>query len=369
MTTDWLTSRRFRQWLCGFVALALSSTGVTAAGATAQQAESVPAAAACAESIAITRGGRYSGCWTSSEETPAISILTREPVTIVDSTVSGRGDLIRLAPGARVTVEQVTATGGAGRFLAAQNVSALSIRNSTIRRTAGIYVLGAVPEAMISITRNRLRNLQSPDAARSFVQFDKVTTARIDVSWNEVINAYGRSAVDGDLISLYRTAFARIHDNYLQGAYPRDPASPFSGSGIMIEEAGSHDNVVSSNQVVETTNVGIGIAAGYNNTIRDNRLVFDGRLWDGTRLAGANVGFYVWNSSNDPEWGNNDAYRNTVGWMNAWGTRNDWWLPHCSRNCGNTRLRGALDRTRELSEHRLWRAKLAKHGIRIGRTT
>jgi hypothetical protein len=68
-----------------------------------------------------------------------------------------------------------------------------------------------------------------------------------------------------------------------------------------------------------------------------------------------------------PEWADNDAFRNTVGWVARHG-RNDWWLPDCTGNCTNRRLRGALNRDRELVEFGVWTRKLAASHVNIGRT-
>ena len=131
-------------------------------------------------------------------------------------------------------------------------------------------------------------------------------------------------------------------------------------------DSGAHDNEVWNNQIVETTNTGIGIASGWNNKVHDNRLVFDGKLDDGTTLAAANVGVYVWNYDSNPNWANNSAWGNVVSWINAAGSRNDWWLPNCSGNCADTSLGGTLDHSRELAEYQSWLGKLAANAITVG---
>jgi parallel beta-helix repeat protein len=302
----------------------------------------------------------------STDDTPAIVVSTRDPVLITRSTVVGPDVLVRAGQGARVTIDQVTGSGGTGRFFYAHGIRSLVIRNSTIVRTTGIRLDSAEEAARIVVERNRARNIQPADYNTVFFQAADVQSASIEVAWNEVINAFGRSGVE-DIVSIYRSANAWIHDNYLQGAYPRDAASGYSGSGIMIEGADAHHNVVSNNQVVETTNAGIGIAGGHHNTVRGNRLVFDGRLWDGTRLAAANVGVYVWNLGDHPEWLENNAYGNAVGWVGR-QRRNDWWLPNCTGMCRNTRLTGALNRDRELAEFTLWKRKLNAKRIVVGRS-
>ena len=319
--------------------------------------------------IVITAGGTYTGHWTSTGSTPPVRVRTTEPVTIRNSIVVNRENATLIqaeARGSNVTIEDVFANGGAGRFFSGEDVKVLVVRRSDIIRTGGIYVLKTQPGGTISVTRNRQRDVQGSSGLRQFLQLDQVTTATIDVSWNEIVNVYGRSRVE-DNISLYRTAFARVHDNFIQGGYPNNTLDGYSGSGIMIDSLGSHDNEIYSNQIVDTTNAGIGIAGGYNNKVYDNRLIFDGRLATGERLAAANVGVFVWDASRDPSWSNNQAYRNYVGWVNARGNRNDWWLPHCSGNCGNVRHAGAIRNLNEFAEWVRWLRKLQASKIKVGR--
>ena len=289
-------------------------------------------------------------------------------MTIKDSLIENLsgGPLIQsdLGLATNVVLERVTGRGGSGRFYNSENIKSLTIRNCTLDKTGGIYVLKAQPGATILITRNKARNIQYGGSLRQFVQFNQVTTAAIDVSWNEVINVFGQSRVE-DNVSVFESAFAKIHDNYIQGGLPDHCGRGFSGSGIMLD-SGAHDNEVWNNQIVETTNTGIGIASGWDNKVHDNRLVFDGKLDDGTTLAAANVGVYVWNYDSNPNWANNSAWGNVVGWINAAGSRNDWWLPNCSGNCANTSLGGTLDHSRELAEYQSWLGKLAANAITVG---
>ena len=318
--------------------------------------------------ITITTGGTYIGHWVSAGSTPAVRIRTTEPVTIKNSFVTNVGDgtLIESEIGlaSNVTIEGVHAKGGSGRFFVGEGIKSLVVRNSEILRTGGIYVLKTQPGGVISVTRNKQRDVQGAAGLRQFLQLNEVTTATIDVSWNEIVNTFGRSRVE-DNISIYKSAFAKVHDNYIQGAYPSGADERFAGSGIMIE-GGSHNNEIYSNQIVDTTNAGIGIFAGYNNRVHSNRLVFDGRLWTGEKLAGANVGIFVWNATRDPSWANNQAYGNYVGWVNAKGSRNDWWLPHCSGSCGNVQFSGAISRASEFTEYVGWLRKLSARRITIG---
>jgi len=76
--------------------------------------------------------------------------------------------------------------------------------------------------------------------------------------------------------------------------------------------------------VVSTTNYGIGISSGHNNVAYNNTVISSGLLPNGQKIASQNVGIYVWNQG-DPNWGNNQEYGNTVGWMGPSGSRNDTW--------------------------------------------
>jgi parallel beta-helix repeat protein len=317
--------------------------------------------------ITITSGGTYSGQWISTNATPAVQINTTAPVTIAYSDVQNLsgGDLIDATNGANVTIIHTTFEGGNGRAFYAYKLKSLTIQNCTITDTSGIRLDGAADSATVEISQNKVRNIQSASYNTVFAQLANVTTAQIDISWNEVINTYGQSGVE-DNISIYASAFAQVHDNYIQGAYPSSPSAPFTGSGIMIDYVGAHDNNVYSNQIVDTTNAGIGIAGGWNNKVHDNRMVSDGKLDDGTPLAAANVGLYVWNMYSDPNWGNNDAYGNTVGWLNASGNWAGWWLPDCSGTCSNTSYPGTVNHAAEQAEYQIWLAKLLANGITPG---
>ncbi len=323
--------------------------------------------------IVITQGGTYSGSWEStSSSTPAVQILTTEPVTIVSSTVRNLagGRLIEIPNGAQanVTIDRVFAFGGSGRFVYAEGFKSITVSNCTIDQTAGIDLRSPVASSSVSVTRNRMRNVQQPSEGelRQFLQLNRVTTASVDISWNEVVNTFGQSRVE-DNISVYMSSNARIHDNFIHGGYPAGVSSSYRGSGIAIGDGGGNYNQVYDNQVVATTNVGIGIAGGHDNFITNNRVVSDGRLDNGTMLSAANVGISVWNWSNDPTWGNNHATGNTVGWINQAGSRNDLWFAHAPNETSkNTRARHRISRSVEVAEYERWLVKLVAAGFRVG---
>lgn len=121
-----------------------------------------------------------------------------------------------------------------------------------------------------------------------------------------MINEPNNSFVE-DNISTYRSSGTastpvRIHNNFIMGGYPINPATDgYSGGGIMAGD-GDHDDgkvpppayiYVYDNQVINTTNYGIAIAGGHNHKVLRNRVVNAGKLSDGTVVKASNVGVYV----------------------------------------------------------------------------
>jgi hypothetical protein len=302
-----------------------------------------------------------------------VKIQTAEPVVIENATVenSGSANLIDAAyPGAQVTVRKTTltgASGGTGKAVYGYGFKAIRIEQSTITRTWGIRLDAIQSGGSVFVTRNRARDIvrNSADLSHFYQAANWSTTPSVhEVSWNEIIGEFGQTGVE-DVINIYNAGFAKIHDNYIEGAYPASPTSGFSGSGIMLD-SGAYDNEVWNNIIVETTNAGIGIASGRNNKVHHNRIVFDGRLDDGTALTAANVGLYVWNYDGYSGWTGNDAWANEIGWRKADGSRNDWWLPNCSGTCSNNALTNPVDQSSERAEYDSWVAKLGANGISIG---
>lgn len=347
----------------------------TGAGGTTRAATTVtvtPVTIIYQPPIVISSGGTYSGNWEGTGSGPAVKIATSQPVIIQNSMIknSGGSHLIDANyPGVNLTVLRSTlegATGGTGMAVYGYGFKSIRIENCTINHTWGIRLDNIQSGGTIVVTKNKGSNI-SRDVSNLSHFFQAATNhqpATIEVSWNEVIGAFQRTGVE-DIINIYDAGFAKIHDNYLQGAYPQNAGDGFSGSGIMLDSS-AHDNEVYNNQVVDTTNAGIGIASGWNNKVHDNRMVFDGKLDDGTVLAASNIGLFVWNYDNNPYWANNDAWNNVVGWIRYDGQRNDSWLPNCSGNCSNSGLPNPITHSTELAEYQSWLNKLAANGVVIG---
>ena len=320
--------------------------------------------------ITITVGGTYSGDWVSTDSAPAVLIATPEPVTIVNSTVMNLagGPLIdspHSVP-SNVTLSHVSAYGGNGRFYEAENFKSITIRNCSIDKTSGIQLSSPVAGASVLIARNAHRNIQhGPDGyPGNFVQLVSVQNARVEISWNEIINQYDKSDPE-DLISVYQSAHLRLHDNYFQHqSTPGNAYNTSSQNGITIEPGSgsppTFDNEVWNNQLVD--GMAIGIFGGYDNYVHDNRVVQDGKLPDGTQMGNGYRGMWI-----GPDGSNNRAERNVVGYVNRDRKRKDYAFPGAPTDYSlNKSIRGKITRTTEQAERKAWLAKLAAKRLRVG---
>ena len=357
--------------------------------------------------ITITKGGTYTGNWQSTNpNTPAVSIQTTQPVTIINSNIQSRGTLIDSEIShANVTIKNTK--GWAlnpnvvgvypGRFLYAVKFDNLDVENNTMVGTSGIemgYYQGDGTSAKtVKVLRNNALNIDgrysdgnggfmtgpNDNEYVQFAQFNQCfNMTGVEIAWNQVINQPGQSRPE-DNISVFESSGTAnspilIHDNYIQGAYPAAPATDtsYSGGGIMLSDGttGSASTATGNvsaynNIIISTTNYAIAISSGHNNTIYNNTIVSSGLLPNGQKIASENVGIYIWNNINDPNWANNYEYGNTIGWMGPSG-RNDKWIPN-SVNAGNdTALSGSITLTVEQSYYNVWATKVRNAGYTIG---
>jgi hypothetical protein len=354
--------------------------------------------------IVITAGGTYTGNWRSlSPNTPAVSIQTSQPVTITGSNIESMSMLIDAGNGgANLTVLNThgwalnpnVSGQSPGRFIDAENFSNLDIEHNTLVGTAGIemgYWQGG--SGTVKILYNNALNIdgrwsdgnggyQTSPNANDYVQFAQfnhcINIPGVEIAWNQVVNQPGQSRVE-DNISVFQTSGTTsspilIHDNYIDGAYPADPANDnsYTGGGIMLSDgtvnssATDTGNVQAYNNIVlDTTNYGIAISSGHNDVIRNNIVVSSGLLPTGQKVASQNVGIYVWNEGNDPNFGNDQEYGNTLGWMGS-GGRNDTWTPNASGQTGDTSLPGTITIQQVQAYDAVWQQRVDAAGIMVG---
>jgi hypothetical protein len=318
-----------------------------------------PAGIACSGPVTtdqkrITAGGTYRVNIDYSGGDAAVKVVTSAPVTITGCVkskarvIDDPGDGIR----ANVTVDGLrgewTGTSGQARFLNSAVPAAITVRRSQLIRTSGIFIYGDLtPGIKVDVLDNRAENIfRYSGGFVQFFQMNGVIRGDVEVARNSVRNERGKSNVE-DIVSIYQSSGTQgnpihIHHNDFRGAYSYPPGGGnYTGGGIMAGDSPKGyaervtDVLVERNKVVGTTNFGIALAAGGGRVvIRDNCVL---KVAGGDRASG-DVGIYSWNYHGDPDFVGATVTGNRVGWVQADGTREDWWLPHVGQNSGNVHL-------------------------------
>lgn len=365
----------------------------------------------------ITKGGTYSGNYQSlSASTPVITIATSEPVVIENAILRGKSHLIVVKDGvkANVTIRNVQGYGMnpdvdgkyPGRFLFANSFAKVDIQHNYMESTSGIYLFGAADGASVKVMYNEAKNIDGrmsagpgkwrqpgTDSTKSDTSFYRVQFFQInqcvldggaEIAWNKVVNEAGKSRVE-DNISIHRTKGTssnpiRIHDNYIDGAYPLNwQTGKFSGGGIIVDGGWSDSRgeagyvKIYNNTVISTSNYGIAIAAGHDSQIYNNRVVSTGKV-DGTGVRSGNVGIYIRNhayrNGKEPagHFYNNYAYDNVVGWLKADGTHNEYYMPDDDgdKSVNNQKLSGSITEATEQAEYTRWLSKVDAANVMVG---
>ena len=269
------------------VAIGVVLFGASAGTATSSASFTVSGAALSPSGpITITTGGTYSGSWTSTGSTPSVRISTTQPVTITNSSIQNLsgGELVHADAGANVTITHSTFQGGNGRAFYALRDQGADDRQLHDPEDHRHPVRRRGAAATITVTRNRVRNIQSGPIRPSSCS-SPTSRPRRRTSPGTRSSTPSASRASRTTSTCTRPPTRRFTTTTSRARIRRLPAAASPGSGIMIDYLGSHDNEVYANQVVDTTNAGIGIAGGWNNKVHDNRMIFDGKLDDGTPLA------------------------------------------------------------------------------------
>jgi hypothetical protein len=380
--------------------------------------------------VTITAGGTYTGNWESQDPSvPAVTIATAQPVVLQDCNFRGRGTLVSgTVAHVKVTIHDCFGYGlnpnvagrSAGRFADIENFDNVDVENNSLEGTGGIllsdYAGDHTTADTVKVLRNRAHNIdgRKSDGAGGYLDFNTETVAGVtqdgfktrqfvqvakvldvpamEIAWNEVTNDPGVSRVE-DNINVYESrgtpiSHLQIHDNYIRGAYTVRPGQAsygdaagnydwsYSGGGILLGDGDPADPALVpgyadafNNQVIGTTNYGVAIAGGHDQSISGNRVVSGGFLADGTWVADQNVGAYIWDSYGlgGGVFYNNTGSGNQSGWVNQpTGGRNDWWVPGASAWLGNVHWPGAVTAATENAEYAYWLTKLSTNGVTVG---
>ena len=360
------------------------------------------------EPLVITKGGTYTGNWESRDsEVPAVEIKTSEPVVILNANIRSAGYLIK-SWGYSVDVT-VRHTNGYGltptawreykkprNFLTADVFKNVVVENCYLEHTAGI-VIGVKYEGngtqaqTVKIRYNKVKNIDGRiHGGQELVNFVGMNfrgqVRHAEIAWNQVINEPNNSLVE-DNINLSNSRGTadspiRIHNNYIQGAYPY-PASAahYSGGGIIADSwyeegmgeaasvATAHVKVY-DNQTVNLGNYNYAIAGGNNIEVYNNRAVNSARLAGGGAMSTHNIGLYGYDYYSSRATFNNRVYNNVINVMSACAQErnNRGHFPDGTVEAfGNSYLpQGRVTRQQEQQEYGRWQAKLQKAGILLG---
>lgn len=329
-----------------------------------------------ASPLTITRGGVYSGDWTD------VSVQTTEPVVLEKGTLTGTANVTAVCD---LIVRNLRVTGPdtweSPRWLVVNNGwKRLEVSNCTIMNTRGIELWpNTQPSPVTLITRNYHRNIKGNGITPvgNFVQLRQIwgspkwgppvnpNPGLIEISWNEIVNEYQKSNPE-DVISIYKTAKTRVHDNLING---QSKPSQFTGSSqntITIDPADEpnllFDNQIIANFVIDAYS--IGMFGGNNNLFKENYVVSDGYLGDsGVKMIYGYSGMFI--SSNGT---GNQAVDNHVGYINGTmhGSQRVDYQEDGGTWMGNTHLPAPITRQTELDHIAMWRKRVSDAGITIG---
>ncbi|WP_208309448.1 hypothetical protein [Hymenobacter defluvii] len=366
------------------------------------RAQTVPAVT-YTEPIVITRGGTYTGNYRSLDsKVPCVIVSTSEPVTLIDCTLVGAGDLIKTGGGVNLTVRNCRGYGltptvdnrTRGRFLDAYQAKQLIVEHNYMEHTAGMVVNrwsgNGSAQQTLTVRYNQGLNCDGRyrnggKETRSFVQLNTVQQlAGIDISYNEFRNEPNESAVE-DNINFYNSSGTaqspiKVHDNYVEGAYPYPATEPsFHGTGLTTDGDGSTPTTTAAyieayqNQFVSTCNAAMNIAAGHHIRFYNNRMVTDGLLPDGTKLKATYAATAVFNyyQKDAATFNNNTISNNTIGYV-KWGynspyrDRQDLSTGSCATCTGTTHLPNPITPAMEQDEWSLWQQKLQQQQVSVG---
>ena len=357
----------------------------------------------------ITKGGVYTGNYRSihipSDPIPkdentvvsmaAVFVDTDEPVYFIGARFKSMGSCISAYKG-NITIincefeneNPLDSRFGIGRACNLQGVKNLRIENNYFNHTGGVYVLGyngnQTPEETIKIRYNKYKNIDGrmsngPDGTLGpgtgyvqAVQFDKVFHLKhAEVAWNEVENEPYESRPE-DVMNFYcssgtESSPLQVHHNFIFGAYPADPVNDgFSGGGIICDGDDRTQYVhIHDNIIVNTTNHGAAIAAGYNNQIYNNYLISSGKLPTGEQIAAANVGIYAYDTIER----NHHIYNNTCGWIRHDNVYNSYYVPQGDPVEMSTNIGIPWEEITTENEYRqkdVWKERKKESGIETG---
>lgn len=272
-------------------------------------------------------------------------------VILFNSAACGRGNIVLDGVQDRI-IENQTFDGVNVDNIAMNNCSNITIRNCIFKNSSELAIFAYkssnilieqcyfenVKSAFYAIAcsgpivvqNNECKNVQGPFPRGNFVQLNDCHGPGIRISYNYIINEYGKSNPE-DIISSYMSSgeeqdYIEFANNYIHGH-----GSTTSGTSIILNDGGNPSRYIKAVGNVIVNSMGIGIAGGTNCIIQENKLFNEG-------TATSNVGIVVWNYY--PLTGNCSDHiiaRNQVMWVHKDGYENPVWIK-TSRAPGDEQL-------------------------------
>jgi len=365
--------------------------------------------------IVITKGGTYSGVWNSNSPTvPAISIATDQPVTIENSVITSKGDLIDVtgvSTGANVTIQNVTGTAldpgvaglQRGKFVNAKLIASLVVENCTMSGVSYGVNGSASTVSTLKIDYNVATNMEDrasdgngglttarPSLGHFVILGNIVAPNGADIGWNQVINTIGHTSNE-DVVNIYKSvgsanATITAHDNYFEG-YSTAAGSSYNGTGLITDGNATAPYTAyvlfQNNEMVHMAGSGVAIAVGHDITVKGNRVVSCGVDAYGNWFAMPYAdGVYLWNFYGVPQSNfYNLTIKTTAGGIIRPTSANtpmtaDSWINTPDTNASDSiglksfndpcLVNGVLNPQAENNERNYWAAKKASAGVLLG---
>jgi len=189
--------------------------------------------------------------------------------------------------------------------------------------STGVYVQQTSGGGIV-VTHNQFLNMKGPMPRGQFVQFDHLNGPGCSISHNRGENIPGKSNPE-DAINLYMSNGTAISPITVAGNWIRGGGPSKTGGGIVLGDAGGSYQVAENNVLINPGQYGIGIAAGTNLRILNNKIY-------AAKNSFTNVGITIWNQyTNTSSCALIVVRGNQVNWTNSNGVSNPAWN---NGNCG-----------------------------------
>jgi hypothetical protein len=189
---------------------------------------------------------------------------------------------------------------------------------------SGVYAVSC--KGGIDIHCNSFKNIAGGRPRGQMVQFNACSGAGNRVNYNTLDHTMGTGNPE-DLINMYASSGTASDPLQIIGNQLRGGGPSTTGGGIIVGDNGGHDFLVTDNIIIDPGQYGIGVPAGYNITVKNNKIY-------AKQQSFTNVGLYVGLAgeiaAGYPCTGNTIRIEgNQVNWTNKNGLKNGWYNCPC----------------------------------------